>query len=54
MLADVEAYGPPIPAYRENPIAETLRAVAGLKADPGFAKRYGSSCEIWCVPRSGS
>ena len=42
MRADVEAYGHQFPAYRENPIAETFRAVAGLKADPGFAKRYGT------------
>ena len=27
MLADVEAYGHQFPAYRENPVAETLRAV---------------------------
>ena len=32
MLADVEAYGHQFPAYRENPVAETLRAVAGLAA----------------------
>ena len=40
MLADVKAYGHQFPAYRENPIAETLRAVAGLANDPGFAKHY--------------
>jgi hypothetical protein len=27
--ADVEAYGHQFPAYRENPVAETLRAVDG-------------------------
>ena len=27
MLADVEAYGDRFPAYRDNPVAETLRAV---------------------------
>jgi predicted nucleotidyltransferase component of viral defense system len=40
MLTDVEAYGHQFPAYRDNPVAETLRAVAGMAADPGFAKRY--------------
>lgn len=42
MLADAEAYGHQFPAYRVNPVAETLRAVAGLVADPGFAGRYAA------------
>ncbi len=42
MLADAEAYGHQFPAYRENPIAETLRAVASLAADPSYASRYAS------------
>ena len=41
MLADAEAYGNQFPAYRENPMRETLRAVEGLAADPGYARRYG-------------
>jgi hypothetical protein len=40
MRADVEAYGHQFPAYRENPIAETLRAVAGLATDDRFANHY--------------
>jgi len=40
MLADAEAYGHQFPAYRENPIAETLRAAAGMANDPEFANRY--------------
>lgn len=40
MPADAKAYGHQFPAYRENPIAETLRAVNGLVVDPGFASRY--------------
>jgi hypothetical protein len=40
MLADVQAYGHQFPAYRENPIAETKRAVAGMTSDPGFSGRY--------------
>lgn len=40
MLADAEAYGNQFPAYRENPMRETLRAVEGLAADPGYARRY--------------
>ena len=41
MLADAEAYGNQFPAYRENPMRETLRAVEGLAADPAYAQRYG-------------
>ncbi len=40
MRADAEAYGHQFPAYRDNPIAETLRAVASMAADPSFATRY--------------
>jgi len=40
MGADAEAYGHQFPAYRDNPIAETLRAVSGMAADPSFARRY--------------
>jgi predicted nucleotidyltransferase component of viral defense system len=40
MLADVKAYGHQFPAYRADPIGETLRAVAGLSADPGYLQRY--------------
>jgi hypothetical protein len=40
MLADAAAYGNQFPAYRENPLRETLRAVEGLAADPGYARRY--------------
>ncbi len=42
MLADAKAYGHQFPAYREDPISETLRAIAGLKSDPDFAKRYAA------------
>ncbi len=40
MGADVEAYGHQFPAYRENPIAETLRAVGGLATDARFEIDY--------------
>src|ERR1017187_7115437 len=42
MLADAAAYGHQFPAYRANPVAQTLRAVAGLVADAGFARRYAT------------
>ncbi len=41
MQADAEAYGNQFPAYREDPMGETLRAVEGLAVDPGYARRYG-------------
>jgi hypothetical protein len=34
MLADAQAYGNQFPAYRENPMAEALRAVDGLDNNP--------------------
>jgi hypothetical protein len=42
MLADAEAYGHQFPAYRENPVAETIRAVRGLPTDEYFAQSYGT------------
>lgn len=42
MLSDVEAYGHQFPAYRDDPIKETLRAVAGLRADSTYAARYAT------------
>jgi predicted nucleotidyltransferase component of viral defense system len=41
MLADALAYGNQFPAYREDPLRETLRAVDGISADPGYARQYG-------------
>jgi len=38
MRADVEAYGHQFPACRENPVAETLRAVGELAADDRFRR----------------
>jgi hypothetical protein len=35
MPADAEAYGNQFPAYREDPMRETRRAVEGLATDPG-------------------
>jgi predicted nucleotidyltransferase component of viral defense system len=40
MLDDVKAYGHQFPAYREDPIGETRRAVDGLTTDPSYASRY--------------
>ena len=40
MRADVEAYGHQFPAYRENPVAETIRVVRGLPTDEHFAESY--------------
>lgn len=40
--ADVEAYGHQFPAYRKNPVTETLRAVGGLATDDRFATNYAA------------
>jgi predicted nucleotidyltransferase component of viral defense system len=40
MLADADAYGNQFPAYREDPMRETLRAVEGLAIDQAYALRY--------------
>ncbi len=40
MLGDVEVYGHQFPAYREDPVRETIRAVQIMATDAGFAKRY--------------
>jgi len=42
MLADVEAYGHQFPAYRTDPIAETVRAAGRMAGDQGFAARYSA------------
>ena len=42
MPADAKAYGHQFPGYRENPIAETMRAVESLAKDPDFANRYAA------------
>jgi len=42
MHADVEADSCQFPAYRENPVAETLRAVGRLATDDRFAGNYAA------------
>jgi hypothetical protein len=42
MQSDAETYGHQFPAYRDDPFAETLRAVADIAVDPGFAARYAT------------
>ena len=41
MQDDVEAYGHQFPAYRKDPVAETLRAVEGMGSDERYAAAYG-------------
>lgn len=40
MIGDAESYGNRFPAYRKDPMAETLRAIEGLAADASYARRY--------------
>ena len=40
MAHDAEVFGNQFPAYRKDPIGETLRAVKALTADERYAQRY--------------
>jgi hypothetical protein len=40
MRADAAAYGNQFPAYREDPMRETYRAVDGLAANADYARQY--------------
>ena len=40
MPHDAEVFGHQFPAYRANPMAETLRAMQALELDPNYARRY--------------
>jgi predicted nucleotidyltransferase component of viral defense system len=42
MPHDAEVFGNQFPAYRENPLAETLRALQMLTTDPSYARRYAT------------
>jgi predicted nucleotidyltransferase component of viral defense system len=42
MQADADTYGHQFPAYRADPLAETLRAVDGIAADADFARGYAT------------
>ncbi len=42
MQADAETYGHQFPAYRDDPQAETLRAVEAIGNDPSFAANYAA------------
>jgi predicted nucleotidyltransferase component of viral defense system len=46
MPHDAEIFGHQFPAYRDNPLLETRRAVAGLVADARFAQRYAEFCRV--------
>ena len=40
MKADAETYGHQFPAYRNDPVAETLRALEGIAVSGEFASAY--------------
>ena len=44
MPHDAEVFGHQFPAYRANPLAETLRAMQALTADPNYGSRYAAFC----------
>ncbi len=44
MVADAALRGQQFPAYQANPVAETLKAIAGIAADAEFATNYANFC----------
>jgi hypothetical protein len=46
MLQDAEEFANQFPAYRENPLDETRRAVAALAADARYAQRYTEFLQV--------
>jgi hypothetical protein len=44
MPHDAEVFGNQFPAYRVNPLAETLRAIAALEVRSGYRRRYTDFC----------
>jgi predicted nucleotidyltransferase component of viral defense system len=42
MAQDAEEFGNQFPAYRENPVAETKRAIHALATEPVYAQRYAT------------
>jgi predicted nucleotidyltransferase component of viral defense system len=44
MAADAELRGGAFPAYRDNPVTETLKAVEGLVFDPVYAASFANFC----------
>jgi hypothetical protein len=42
MKADAKAYGHLFPAYRENPMDETFRAIEALESDTYYAQKYAT------------
>ena len=42
MVADAQDFGHQFPAYRDDPMAETIRAIEGIIADTTFAERYAA------------
>jgi len=42
MLHDASVFGNQFPSYRDDPMAETLRAISALQSDQEYASRYVS------------
>jgi hypothetical protein len=40
MVVDAELRGEKFPAYRKDPVGETIRAIEGIAADPEYAAAY--------------
>lgn len=40
MQEEAETFGQQFPAYRDNPLVETLRAIEGIESDPDYAHNF--------------
>ena len=40
MKEEAETFGQQFPAYRDNPLVETLRAIEGIESDPEYAHNF--------------
>jgi predicted nucleotidyltransferase component of viral defense system len=44
MAADAELRGEKFPAYQQDPVAETVKAIEGIAADAAYAANYATFC----------
>jgi hypothetical protein len=46
MQSDAQAFGNQFPAYRDNPMDETRRALHALEFDPTYVRRFADFCRL--------
>ncbi len=53
MVADAELRGERFPAYRQDPVGETIKAIAGIAADATYAAAYETFCRDMVYGEAG-